>query len=84
MSARTEWVRVEVTMDDLPDNPKRGAAAVSRSRRAFLRGISGSGLVAGALVVGGDARAEEPLSDGGEEGYRENAHIRRFYELSRF
>ncbi|MEF2545863.1 hypothetical protein VQ045_01645 [Aurantimonas sp. E1-2-R+4] len=71
-------------MDNLPDNRKRGAATVSRSRRAFLRGVSGSGLVVGALVVGADAGAEETLSDGGEEGYRENAHIRRFYELSRF
>ena len=71
-------------MDNLPDNRKRGAATVSRSRRAFLRGVSGSGLVVGALVVGADAAAEETLSDEGEAGYRENAHIRRFYELSRF
>ncbi len=84
MSARTKWVRVEVMTDNHPDNPKRGAATVSRSRRAFLRGVSGSGLVVGALVVSADAGAEETLSDGGEEGYRENAHIRRFYELSRF
>lgn len=71
-------------MKNPADDHGRRIAPVSRSRRAFLRGISGSGLVVGSLLVSADADAEEPRSVESEEGYRENGHIRRYYELSRF
>ncbi|HEY9058118.1 MAG TPA: hypothetical protein VIN77_13285 [Aurantimonas sp.] len=67
-----------------PADNRSSIVPVSRGRRAFLRGISGSGLVVGSLLVGADAVADEPRGVESEEGYRENGHIRRYYELSRF
>lgn len=71
-------------MGNLTDDRKLRTAAVAPSRRAFLRGVSGSGLALGALVVGADAEASEPSDSEPQDGYRENEHILRYYQLSRF
>jgi hypothetical protein len=64
----------------------------SAPRRDFLR-LAGLGGVAAAgaavLAGGGGARQAEAAAavteqPGGRTGYRETAHVKRFYELARF
>lgn len=67
----------------------REARAVA-PRRDFLKlaglgGAAAAGAAAAAVVGGaGTARAAVAEGDGGRRGYRETAHVRRVYELSRF
>ncbi|MFK5980453.1 MAG: twin-arginine translocation signal domain-containing protein [Rhizobiaceae bacterium] len=54
------------------------------ARRSFLK-LAGAGTVLGgaAIAVGGNAQAEEVLETEGA-GYRETAHVKKYYELTRF
>lgn len=61
--------------------------AKSKARRDFFRkaGLGVGGL--GAAAVGLGARRGEAADKAGEKrrkGYRETAHIRKYYELARF
>ena len=62
----------------------------SAPRRDFLRlaGLGGVAAGAAALTGGtaeaGAAAATTERPGGGETGYRETAHVKRFYELARF
>lgn len=58
-------------------------------RRSFLRGVGlgagAAGAVAALTVAAGPAAAAEAVSaPGSADGYRETAHVRRYYELARF
>ena len=56
------------------------------ARRSFLK-LASVGSVAGAAaaLVGGDqAQAIENAGSVGANGYRETAHVKKVYELSRF
>lgn len=58
-------------------------------RRGFLRGIGfgAAGAGAAAALVAGHASAEaadDVTIKGRASGYRETAHIRRYYDLARF
>lgn len=58
----------------------------SKPRRAFLK-LSGAGVAAGgaaALLGGGGAESAAPAADPKDAGYRETAHVRKFYETARF
>ncbi|MGO8917150.1 MAG: formate dehydrogenase [Stellaceae bacterium] len=51
-------------------------------RRDFLK-LMGAGVAGAAALAGGEAAAEaaKPVC---ETGYRETAHVRKFYETARF
>lgn len=58
-------------------------------RRAFLRGVGAGagavGAVATVAVTGGTAAAAEVgATPADADGYRETAHVRRYYDLARF
>lgn len=60
-------------------------------RRDVLKGLGVAGVAgvaaAGALAAGGSPGAVEAAETGADAkagGYRESAHVLRFYELSRF
>ncbi|MGC2856027.1 hypothetical protein ACM64Y_11180 [Novispirillum sp. DQ9] len=59
-------------------------------RRAFLRGVGlgagAAGAVAALTVAAGPAAAADALAapDAAQDGYRETAHVRRYYDLARF
>lgn len=58
-------------------------------RRGFLRGIGfgAAGAGAAAVLVAGHASAEaadEMTVKTSKTGYRETAHVRRYYDLARF
>ncbi len=61
---------------------------VSVNRRDFFRKASLGVGVAGAAVAGlsaSKAKAAEPDADASKgAGYRETAHVKKFYELARF
>ncbi len=61
---------------------------VAIDRRDFFRKASLGVGVAGATVAGlsaSKAKAVEPGADASKgAGYRETAHVKKFYELSRF
>ncbi len=61
---------------------------VSVNRRDFFREASLGVGVAGAAVAGlsaSKAKAAEPDADASKgAGYRETAHVKKFYELARF
>ncbi len=65
---------------------KKETAAMDR--RDFFRKASLGVGVAGATVAGlsaSKAKAAEPGTDASKgAGYRETAHVKKFYELSRF
>lgn len=66
-------------------NPKsRDERLADPSRRAMLRGLPAAGLAVGSLAIAqpAEAHAEKPGPDA--DGYEENDHIRRYYELNRF
>ncbi|MBL4597847.1 MAG: twin-arginine translocation signal domain-containing protein [Rhizobiaceae bacterium] len=54
------------------------------ARRGFLK-LAGAGTILGgaAIAVGGNAQAEE-APDTKTSGYRETAHVKKYYELNRF
>jgi len=66
----------------------------SLDRRRFIRGVAAGGtLVAGAAAAGvrfdgapsGGARTEHAEGEPSRaQGYRETAHVRRYYDLARF
>lgn len=59
---------------------------VSVKRRDLLK-LAGIGGVAGAAAAVGmprESKAEAPDGAKGSLGYRETAHVKRYYELSRF
>ena len=64
---------------------KTKMGAKSAKRRDFLK-LVGLGTVAGAAAVaakaGGQAKAQPAKP--GSAGYRETAHVKRVYDLSRF
>lgn len=58
----------------------------SIKRRDFLR-AAGLGSVAGAAAVAtgiGSAEAASPDEPTGGGGYRETAHVKKYYELAKF
>lgn len=66
--------------------------AVSQSRRRFLAGVVvGGGAAAGVAVAGVAPRPDADAASGDADrsastetrGYRETAHIRRYYDLAR-
>jgi hypothetical protein len=65
---------------------KKETAAINR--RDFFRKASLGVGVAGAAAAGlsaSNAKAAEPDADASKgAGYRETAHVKKFYELSRF
>jgi hypothetical protein len=65
---------------------KKQTAAIDR--RDFFRNASLGDGVAGAAVAGlsaSNAKAAVPGTDASKgAGYRETAHVKKFYELSRF
>jgi hypothetical protein len=73
---------------DKGDAMNKEQEAKSPRRRDFLR-LAGLGSVAaGAVALAGGVRTAEagaaPEAAGRETGYRETAHVKRVYELSRF
>lgn len=66
----------------------------SLDRRRFIRGVAAGGtLVAGTVAagvrIGGEATDSPPSKRADtatirEQGYRETAHVRRYYDLARF
>jgi hypothetical protein len=68
---------------------KTGAgAAVDGGRRSFFRTLGAGVGAAGAAAVGlggGEAEAAQP-AEGGKSaaGYRETAHVKKYYALARF
>lgn len=67
---------------------KTEAAPTDASRRDFFRKAGFGVGAAGAAAVGlgtGEAEAAEATSAGSNAaGYRESAHVRKYYELARF
>ena len=59
--------------------------AASIGRRDFFR-KAGVGAVGAAAVglSGKESRAAEPAATAKGAGYRETAHVKKYYELSRF
>jgi hypothetical protein len=57
-------------------------------RRDVLKGLGVAGVAAAGVVAAGgspdSAEAAETGADAKAGGYRESAHVMRFYELSRF
>jgi hypothetical protein len=54
------------------------------SRRELLKGLSLAGLAAGSTSLAAvPAQAEPPPVDSSGVQYRENDHIRKFYDLAR-
>jgi hypothetical protein len=64
---------------------QRGQAAQAAGRRDFLK-LASVGAAAGtvAAAIGGTREAEAAAPEARTEGYRETAHVKRFYELARF
>jgi hypothetical protein len=60
-------------------------AAKPAGRRDFLR-LASVGAVAGtvAAATGAASREAEAAAEVQTEGYRETAHVKKFYELARF
>jgi hypothetical protein len=60
-------------------------AAKQAGRRDFLK-LASVGAVAGTVAVAtGTASTEaEAMTEEHSEGYRETAHVKKFYELARF
>lgn len=60
----------------------------ARSRRAFflVAGQGAGAVVAGAatVVTGAPARAHADEAGPSQSGYRETAHVKRYYELASF
>lgn len=58
----------------------------SEQRRAFLK-LGGAGVAAGGAAVvlrGGAAESADVEADAPAAGYRETAHVKKFYETARF
>lgn len=71
-------------MTNASDRNRPPEEPVRRDRRAFLRGIPGAGLTAGAVLAGGSAAtAQEAPEADPETGFADNDYIRRYYQLSR-
>jgi len=62
--------------------------AISIDRRDFFRKMTLGAGVAGAAAAGlaaSQTRAAEPARDSAQgAGYRETAHVKKFYDLARF
>ncbi|MCG8359654.1 MAG: formate dehydrogenase [Kiloniellales bacterium] len=60
----------------------------SLGRRDFFRkaglGAGAAGVAAVGLAAGKAAAAEPAVTGAGAAGYRETAHVKKYYELSRF
>lgn len=54
-------------------------------RRSFLK-LAGAGAVTGAVAVAADTANAAPVEAKPEDaaGYRETAHVKRYYDLARF
>lgn len=64
--------------------PTRTRPAGRASRRELLQGMSLAGLAAGsASLAAVPAQAEPAPTDSPDLQYRENDHIRKFYDLAR-
>ena len=69
----------------------RTKTPLSRGRRQFLQQVAAGGgvVIAGAAVAGSMGRIEAPVEAAPAQqapeskGYRETAHIRRYYETTR-
>ena len=64
---------------------QREQEAKAAGRREFLK-LASVGAVAGtvAAATGGAREAEAAAPEAQAGGYRETAHVKRFYELARF
>lgn len=64
---------------------QREREAKPAGRRDFLR-LASVGAVAGtvAAAAGGTREAEAAEPEASAKGYRETAHVKKFYELARF
>ncbi len=58
----------------------------SEQRRVFLK-LGGAGVAAGGAAVvlrGGAAESADAKAEASAAGYRETAHVKKFYEAARF
>ncbi len=64
---------------------KNDKAVAKESRRDFLK-FAGVGTVAAgaSLAVGAEPAKAEDVPATGRAGYRETAHVKKYYELARF
>ncbi len=70
-------LRMEGDMGEQPDRPKA-------KRRDFLKLLGMGGAAGAAALAGGAAPGEAAAPAKPETGYRETAHVRKFYETARF
>jgi len=66
---------------------KKDEALKSPKRRAFFLAAGAGAGAAGAIALGVSARPTDATADDGrrqDAGYRETAHVKRVYALSRF
>ncbi len=64
-------------MGEQPGQPKA-------KRRDFLKLLGMGGAAGAAALTGGAAPSEAAASAKPEKGYRETAHVRKFYETAKF
>jgi hypothetical protein len=61
---------------------------VNPGRRGFFRaaatGAAGAALAAPALLVGGEALAQQSAEERKRQRYRETDHVRTYYETNRY
>jgi len=62
---------------------KKEQEGSTTKRRDFLR-LAGASTVGGAAAAIGATGAEAKIADERPGGYRETAHVKKVYELSRF